>query len=77
VKMARTVLRGRDGGNAVLLPDQDAVNYFKEWLPNVNRLYELTVRQIKKEREAADRLQLQREVEQKERMLRLRQSIKI
>jgi serine/threonine protein kinase len=56
---------------------QNAINHFKEWLPNVNRLYELSLRQIKKEEEEADRRQLQREVEKQERMLRLRQNIKI
>jgi hypothetical protein len=56
---------------------QNIIDSFKGWLPVATRKYEETVRREKSEEEEKERERLKRQIEEQERILRIRQSIKI
>jgi serine/threonine protein kinase len=56
---------------------QRVIDYFKEWLTFATRKYEQTIRQEKAERERKLREQLQRQLEEQERRIRVLSKLKI
>src|SRR5215208_2974406 len=56
---------------------QRIIDYFKQWLPHANHVYEDMIRREKAEAEDRQRRQLQAEIEEKERRQRVLKSIKI
>ena len=69
-------------GNRATIPAredeiQQIVNYFKSWLEITNRIYAEIIYREKQEAEAELREQLQQEIEEKERRLRILANIKI
>jgi serine/threonine protein kinase len=56
---------------------QDIINYFKEWLPRVNQKYKEIVVYEKNQRDAQARQRLQAQLDEEERVQRIRKSIKI
>ncbi len=56
---------------------QQIVDYFKSWLPMANRVYGDLIRREKQEAEDQQRKQLQQEIEEQERRLRILTNIKI
>jgi serine/threonine protein kinase len=56
---------------------QRIVNYFKGWLPQVNQVYGRNLRREREEAEMAERSQVKKEIEEKERRLRVLQTVKI
>ncbi len=56
---------------------QRIIDYFKEWLPQVNRIYEERVHSEKEETERQLRMNLQRQVEEEHRRQRVLNTIKI
>jgi biopolymer transport protein ExbB/TolQ len=56
---------------------QDIINYFKSWLPQVSRVYEYNLRREKEEAETAEHNRIKQEIEEKERRLRVLNTVKI
>jgi serine/threonine protein kinase len=56
---------------------QDIINYFKEWLPRVNQKYKELVIYDKSQREALARQKLQAQLEEEERVQRIRKNMRI
>lgn len=56
---------------------QGIINHFKNWLPQANRVYEHNLRREGEEAETAERNRIKKEIEEKERRLRVLQTIKI
>jgi serine/threonine protein kinase len=68
--------------NKAMIPAQESdvqqiIDYFKEWLPHANRMYEAMVRREREEAEEQQRQQLQREIEEQERRQRILARVKI
>ena len=69
-------------GNKAIISAQDheiqnIINHFKGWLPQTNRVYERNLIREKKQTEAAERDRIRREIEAREKRLRVLKSIKI
>jgi serine/threonine protein kinase len=56
---------------------QDIINSFKSWLPVATRKYEETIRKERREEEERERERLKRQIEEQERILRVRKTIQI
>ena len=56
---------------------QKVIDYFKDWLPKANRVYEQKIRREKQEAEEKSRQELQREIEEREARQRVIKKVKI
>lgn len=56
---------------------QDIINHFKRWLPVINSGYERKVKQDQQEKEVQAKRKLQQEIEQMERLEKIKKSIRI
>lgn len=56
---------------------QDIINYFKAWQTQVSRVYEYNLRREKEIAETAERNRIKKEIEEKERRLRVLSTVKI
>ena len=69
-------------GNKAIIDAQDheiqhIINHFKAWLPQAHRVYERNLLREKEQSEAAERDKIRREIEAREKRLKVLQSIKI
>jgi serine/threonine protein kinase len=56
---------------------QDVINYFKDWLPKANRVYEQRLRGEKREAETAELERIRNEIAEQEKRQRVLKSVKI
>jgi serine/threonine protein kinase len=56
---------------------QDAINYFKNWLPRANQVYEQIIRREKQEAELKIRFELQQRIKEQEARKRVLEKVKI
>lgn len=56
---------------------QQIIDYFKQWIPQANQLYEETLRREKREAEKAERERIQREIQKEELRQRLLREVRL